>query len=256
VPIDNTPDRARQPSIFFLKLDTMAGQACTVIVSGQRKQHKGLEMAACSSLLGFQEFMRGVPPGEVRDPHELAERLAACWDGLSGGAEESMGGGKLIGRMEDVTWAPPILSFSIERHGGTVLGSTRAEVHRWSVNVDQATAALGTVRRRQVYKMSRPVAVLPIAQEIAELILGGQDDPRLKWTEDRQRVRVYLSRALPPSRYKQTAQGRTRTLRRDLKELLKDTGRADAGVYGQAIFERVTPRPLVGPTVEAEPGDL
>jgi hypothetical protein len=213
-------------------------------------------MADYPSLLGFQEFMRGVPPGEVRDPRELAEQLAACWDGLSGGAEESMSGRKLIARMEDVTWAPPILSFSIERHGGTVLGSTRAEVQQWSVNVDEATAAFESVGHRQLTKMSPPVRALPIAQEIAELILGGQDDPRLKWTEDRQRVRVYLSRALPPSLYKQTAQGRSSRLRKSITECLKDTGWADAGVYGRAIFERVTPRQPAEPTAEARPGDL
>jgi hypothetical protein len=37
-----------------------------------------------------------------------------------------MTGQKLLGRMEEVVWEPPILSFTVERHGGTVQGSSRA----------------------------------------------------------------------------------------------------------------------------------
>lgn len=47
--------------------------------------------------------------------------------GRSGGCYEGgMLSNKLLRRMEDVLWALPILSFRIERHGGTDCGSTRA----------------------------------------------------------------------------------------------------------------------------------
>ena len=39
-----------------------------------------------------------------------------------------------LGRMEKVEWQPPYLTFSIERHGATVKGSTRAELQNWQVD--------------------------------------------------------------------------------------------------------------------------
>ena len=36
---------------------------------------------------------------------------------------------------EDLTWDPPNLCFSIDRHGGTVMGSKRAERQTWMLNL-------------------------------------------------------------------------------------------------------------------------
>ena len=47
----------------------------------------------------------------------------------------------LAGRMEDVTWELPLLSFTIERHGAMVLGSTKADAHRWTLDVAAMTAS-------------------------------------------------------------------------------------------------------------------
>lgn len=47
---------------------------------------------------------------------------------------------KLIGRMESVTWTPPILTFRIERHSGTVNGSVYAEMQCWDVDCEQMSA--------------------------------------------------------------------------------------------------------------------
>jgi hypothetical protein len=44
--------------------------------------------------------------------------------------------GYKLSRMKDATWNPPILEFTIERHGGTALGSTRASLQRWEINMD------------------------------------------------------------------------------------------------------------------------
>ena len=63
-----------------------------------------------------------------------------------------MAGHKLIGRMENVEWHPPILTFLIERHGGTVLGSARAELQRWTVDLDRRTATCERVGHRQFHQ--------------------------------------------------------------------------------------------------------
>jgi hypothetical protein len=37
-------------------------------------------------------------------------------------------------------WNDPILAFTLEQHGGTVLGSSRADLERWIVNLNDGTA--------------------------------------------------------------------------------------------------------------------
>src|SRR4051812_8749544 len=76
----------------------------------------------------------------ITDTTALECLLAACWPEL-GGDHGGMEGCKLLGRMEDVVWNPPQLTFSVERHGGTVQGSTRAELQRWTVDVERGTAS-------------------------------------------------------------------------------------------------------------------
>jgi hypothetical protein len=76
-------------------------------------------------------YLATLPPGPISDPAALERLLAACWDEFTGDYG-GMEGYKLLGRMEDVTWGPPVLSFSVERHGGTVMGSSRAELQGWS----------------------------------------------------------------------------------------------------------------------------
>ena len=69
----------------------------------------------------------GIKPRRIDQPRKLERLLSEVWDDL-GGSDCGMAGHKLIGRMEHVEWNPPVLTFTIERHGGTVLGSTRAEL--------------------------------------------------------------------------------------------------------------------------------
>jgi hypothetical protein len=72
-------------------------------------------------------FFDDLPPGPVTDTSELEAILASCWHEFDGANLNGMAGYKLRGRMEDVEWRPPILTFTDGRHGGTVPGSSRAE---------------------------------------------------------------------------------------------------------------------------------
>ena len=85
--------------------------------------------------------------------------------------------------MEEVTWAPPKLSFAIERHGGTVMGSIRAELQRWTVDMLRSTATHGTIGHRQLEPMQARLVVRPLVEEDARLIVGRQDDERVKCKE-------------------------------------------------------------------------
>lgn len=69
----------------------------------------------------------------------VAMRLAGCWHEFARSASKRMHAGKL-GRMEAVRWDPPVLSFTIERHGAMSAGSTRAELQQWRIDLDRKTA--------------------------------------------------------------------------------------------------------------------
>jgi hypothetical protein len=75
----------------------------------------------------LKRHLVALAPGEIADIGKLAALLAGCWHQFEGARAQGMNASKLA-RMEAVRWEPPILSFTIERHGATALGSTRAEV--------------------------------------------------------------------------------------------------------------------------------
>jgi len=159
----------------------------------------------------LMNYLKNLEPGPVEETTHLERLLAEVWDDL-GGDNGGMAGHKLIRRMERVEWHRPILTFLIERHGGTVLGSTRTELQRWTVNLKRQTATCERTGHRQLSPMAKRVDVRFIAEEVASKIVAGQADDRLSWTGDG-RVRVEVGKIFPErSGYKQTVQGRRHRL--------------------------------------------
>ena len=89
----------------------------------------------------LRAYLGQMPPAKVTDTDKLALLLCSSWAELDAGSDGGMTGDKLLGRMEDVHWEPPVLSFRIERHGGTVLGSVyaRALRDRWQAEYSRRT---------------------------------------------------------------------------------------------------------------------
>lgn len=172
----------------------------------------------------LREFLKDLQPGPV--PKDLQGNLkiliALYWDNLSGSKDCAMATYK-VERMEDPNWNPPIFTFIIERHGATVLGSTRAERQLWELNVDIGEASFRSVGYRQLLPRAAPWKAAPVAMELAQLILSGKDDPRLKWsTKEKNRVIVQTSSIIPEchSSSKETASGRRRSLFMAMEKLL------------------------------------
>jgi len=140
-------------------------------------------------------YLEQTPEGEITDTAELEELLAGCWDEFSGDYG-GMDPHKLRGRMEDVLWRPPIIEFVIERHGGTVMGSSRAELQHWTVDVEHKKVKLYKELYRQISPRAAPLDVNPIADELVSLIISGSKDERLKWSAAGH-VRVLTGRILP-----------------------------------------------------------
>ena len=166
--------------------------------------------------------MKRTPGGPVENLAEIESLLAESWRDLKGD-EGGMADYKLIGRMEDVTWKPPLLNFSIERHGAIVGGgSTRAEIQDWQVNVETGAAMLVGSGRRQIYPMAKRLDVGPLADQLASLIIQGERSEYLKWNKD---GTVYVRfRKLLPEGFAQTTAGRRKRLKQALSDKLKPHG--------------------------------
>lgn len=170
------------------------------------------------------EYLGSIQAGPISDTVRLETLLAGCWDTFAGSKAEGMTGGKLYSRVDNIHWNPPVLTFVIERHGGTMHGSTRAERHMWMLNVDTRTASCQNVGYRQVRPMQARLDIRPVAQEIVQLIIGHTKDDRLRWNKDGS-VRVQIGKILPKgSAVKQTLNGRRRRFRQTVEEVLRGAG--------------------------------
>jgi hypothetical protein len=170
--------------------------------------------------------------GASLDARRVGDLLAGCWDALSGGTGTNMHAKKLW-RIEQPVWNPPTLEFSIERHGQTVNGSSRATVYRWSVNLEKGTAGIIDEKRRQLYQMDKRLDVKPIAESLAEAIIGGKEDERIVVNKNGS-VRLKIAEIVPETN-KQTTSARRTRLRDQLSKILAPHGWKElrANVYHQ-----------------------
>jgi hypothetical protein len=185
------------------------------------------------------DITMGLDPGEVSDTTRVTQALSHCWHNLKGSAEGGMSGEKLHDRMEHVRWDPPVLSFVIERHGGAALGSTRAELQEWEVDVREGTASLCHTRHRQIRPRRaamKKADMEVIANEIADHVANGETDDRIRWLPDGA-VHVVVSRIIPDySAPKETIAGRRRLFREVMESVMDARGWAPLGT-GQ--FQRL-----------------
>jgi hypothetical protein len=186
----------------------------------------------------LQRHLAALEPGAVANIGKLAALLAGCWHQFAGTHAQGMHAGKLA-RMEAARWEPPMLSFTIERHGAMAMGSTRAELQRWRVDTRRLQASCIKDRGyRQLRQRAEPVKTEPIAAELGDAISAGQRDDRLKWGHDGS-VRVVLTKVFPyGSGYMQTIAGRRKRFRAALTELLAARGWREVR---RDVYSRETP---------------
>ncbi len=98
------------------------------------------------------------------------------------------------------------------------MGSTRAELQRWEVNLDTQEASCFSTGYRQVAPTSSRVDFQQVAQELAPLILSSKDDERLKWKKDGS-LQVVMTKVFPGS-VAQTLRGRSKRLKEELLKIL------------------------------------
>ncbi len=157
-------------------------------------------------------FLEQIKPGPVANNHkeDLESLLMSCWEEFIGSEDSKMEAYKLE-RMEDPEWEPPILSFTIERHGGAVRGSTRAEKQAWVLDLNERRASNYSVGYKQIKKRAKSWQAKPVGEELAQKIINGDVDSRLEWLgEGKNKVKV-LTPSFVPDYYngpKETTRGR------------------------------------------------
>ena len=171
----------------------------------------------------LKQHLSKLSEGPIADDDDTGILLALAWESLSqdGGG---MTGDNILGRTEKMQWNPPFLTFQIERHGGTVRGSTRATIQRWTVDIEAKSASHDDSGFRQVRQRAKPLNVERLARKVAQLVSDGSSDNRLNWyTEGRVRVRV--SKIIPKDDTpQQTLVGRRKRFRAALVKVLQGKG--------------------------------
>jgi hypothetical protein len=188
----------------------------------------------------LRDYLEKQPVGSISDPAEVKRLLCDCWNEFKNSEQTQMDASKLS-RIEAPTWHPPHLSFSIERHGGTVMGSARASIQGWSLNLNTLTAAFGHVSHRQLKPMSPRLNLEPIAQELAECIVAEAIDPRLRWLRNGS-VQINMQTVIPFTN-RQTTAGRRKRLSKRLVEILAPQGWSSpyGNVYTKEPDDKTTP---------------
>jgi hypothetical protein len=177
------------------------------------------------------QVLEHVPEGELTGDarHRVIRLLAECWQDFRGANETAMEAWKL-GRAEELRWKSPFVSFTIERHGATVLGSSRAELQTWKLNLETRNAQCARKTFRQLRPASPRLDVKLIATRVCEIIREGSasnsdlvENGVVVWKSDDE-VWIYHGKLIPGTGYSQTVAGRRKRFRDELTSMMKSLG--------------------------------
>lgn len=109
------------------------------------------------------------------------------------------------------------------------MGSSRAEMQAWTIDVEEGTACCEVKGYRQLSPRQPPLDVKPLAEEVVTAIVQHADEPRLKWV-DQDTVRVNIGVIFPKgSAVKMTLAGRRKRFQTALAERLATHGWVQVG---------------------------
>ena len=165
-------------------------------------------------------------PGNIEGPEkrEVECLLAACWSDIDLPNEGGMAAYKLHDRTEDLHWSSPHLSFTIERHGPSTLGSVYAPLQTWVVDVTTGSVCLQSSGKRLIDQKAEPLKVGPLVEKVMDLVRTRATDPRLSW-QSPNRVRVMIGIIIPSKgTASKTVQGRRRRFSTELGGQMRAMG--------------------------------
>ena len=184
------------------------------------------------------DYAESLSPGElsVDERKILINLLSKSWDELQGSSAEKTTFDKLF-RAENLRVDYPMIYFELERHGGLVNGSTRADIHRWEINLEQSKAILRSRTYRQVSSLDKRYNATEAARMVSKNIINGEDHEYLTWDAEKTRVTVILNKIVPSS-YSRTTQGRNKRFREELQEMMNNTGWDRVITGNRLVFDK------------------
>lgn len=153
------------------------------------------------------ETFHKLPDGPLQQL-DFIGKLQAEWYSFQGVEDTSLYKSKLS-RAESVSKKGNCMYFDIERHGATVNGSTRGEVHTWEVNFEDFTARIIKKTHRQLKKMDKAYNPESDVETVIQLILAKKEDDCLQWRKDKKACRV-LTKKIIHSNFVQTQTARAK----------------------------------------------
>jgi hypothetical protein len=186
----------------------------------------------------------GSIPPDIQE--QVLDLVTTCWGEFEGSGATEMEARKICrdGGPKDLTWDPPEFSFTIDRHGGTVMGSKRAERQTWTLNLQMLTATPGVSGYRQLRPNSPKFDVTPVAKDICEAVQRGPATPSdfvdrgiVEWRGNDE-IRVKHADLVPNEGPNQTISGRRKRLRDKLQSEMKAIGWEQVSVHQWITFKR------------------
>ena len=102
-------------------------------------------------------------------------------------------------------------------------GHREAEVQGWTVDLDRKTASYAVAGHRRLGKVSKPLDVVSVANDMGKWIRDGVDDPRLLWLGTTA-VKVGIAEIIPDEGPKDTVRARRKRLKKALDSVLEPYG--------------------------------
>lgn len=150
------------------------------------------------------------------------DALVDAWPNLPGSDDQSTFAEKLW-RAEKLEWKPPLITFRLERHGGTVNGSTRADLHCWEVDVEKGKARIARQTYRQLERSAARLDCAALARDIVAVIEAGNKHEGLIWADGMQSVTIKIG-VLIPETIQATTTARRSRFRNALIHLMAEHG--------------------------------
>lgn len=176
------------------------------------------------ALSELRNALQRIPAGKLNESAKQVESLlAAAWNEIDGTESEKTHAYKLIGRMENTEWHPPLLTFSIERHGGTCMGSTRADLHHWTIDVESGTATVQISGYRQLSPRNKPLKIQALVKSVIEKVQSGEKANFLVWKSPSE-FRLLIGQVIPDDCPNATLSGRRKRFSREFDVALAQVG--------------------------------
>jgi hypothetical protein len=168
---------------------------------------------AMTEIDALLELVKALPEGLIDRETALGKQviggLKNAWPMLQGSDDQSTFANKL-GRAENLELAPPLITFRIRRHGGTVNGSSREELHFWEVDLERRVARIARQTHQQLEKMAKKLDCEALARDIVAVIESGKNHDGFNWEDGKQTVTMNIGKLIPEAVQKTTSDRRKR----------------------------------------------